>query len=189
MRRLLRLLSFAGAMIVLAACASPQERKAESLFQGEQIPAVTSVTQFDKMVTDISAYQGKDVRLAGRIQRVDETEEGYRALVRWLPYPPPRLIDQGPQDVQGEEGQHFVVTYRGKAKRRHFIVLGNKFVLEGRVEGTSRTVVDVFGQRRDLLVVKARCVRVWETGASGVVHGSPDTDYPEAVSRTFCATE
>ena len=194
MRRLLTVLSYAGIMFVLAGCASPEKQKAAALLGGEQIPAVTSATQFDKMASEVSAYQGTGVRLAGRIQRVEETDEGYRALVRWLPYPPPKDVDQGPTDIEGEglsatKGQHYVVTYPGKIKRRHYIVKGNKFVLKGTVEGTSRTVVNVFGQRKDLLVVKARCVRVWETGTSPVEHMTPDTDYPEAVSHTHCVKE
>ena len=194
MRWSLAVLSYAGILLVLAGCASPEQQKAAALLGGEHIPAVTSATQFDKMVSEVSAYQGTRVRLAGRIQRVEETDEGYRALVRWLPYPPPKDVDNGPRDMGGEglgatrKGQHYVVTYPGKIKRRHYTVKGNKFVLKGTVEGTSRTVIDVFGQRRDLLVVKARCVRVWETGTSSVEHRNPDQEY-SAVSHTHCVME
>ena len=61
MRRSLTVLSYAGIMLMLAGCASPEQQKAAALLGRESIPAVTSATQFDKMASEVSAYQGTGV--------------------------------------------------------------------------------------------------------------------------------
>ena len=188
MRKLPLYVNVAAVLVLLSGCASPEERKAETLFGSDQIPAVKSTDQLDKIVGDIPAHQGKPIRLAGRVLRVDSVEGGYTALARWLPYPSPRRVDKGPKDDQADDGPRFVISYRGIVKDRPYTSLGNKFVLEGTVNGTRKTVVDVFGTQKDLLHVDARCVRVWETGVSDI-GGTPDSDIPLAVSRTFCVEE
>lgn len=145
--------------------------------------AVTSVSQFDERLT---SHSGTEIRVAGRIQRIDTTPDGYDVLASWLPYPTEFRLGGAPMDASSDQVRHFVFHFHGKPKSPFTTWRGNKFMLEGRVEGTRHTVVDMFGTRKALLYVRADCVRVWETGGD-TVNRDPDAAYPDAMAHTFCA--
>ena len=63
---------------------------------------------------------------------------------------------------------------------------GNKFLLEGKMDGTKKAWVNVFGPKQSLLYINAKCVHVWETGVEAI-SSSTDSEYPGTRERTLCA--
>ncbi len=181
MRRNLFKVGLAGSLLLVSGCASVQN--GTSTYPQGAAGAITSLSQFDARVTGDS---GSEVRVAGRIQRIDTTGDGYDVLASWLPYPTGFRLDSAPMDASSDQVRHFVFHFHGKPKSPFTTWKGNKFILEGRVEGTRNTVVDMFGTNKDLLYVRADCVRVWETGGD-TVNRDPDAEYPDALAHTFCA--
>ena len=176
--------AFCGLLIITGCAVPPQSEEPD--FSDDKVPAVRSPSEFDQVLSDSASNKGQAIKLAGRVDRIESTDEGYKVTANWLPYPPARRIDQGPKDVQMKESRRFLIFFRGKVKSRPFyLVRGNRFVMEGTIGGTQRAVVDIFGTQSDLLYVHADCVRVWETGIAGG-GTEPDSQYPDAVARTFC---
>ena len=64
---------------------------------------------------------------------------------------------------------------------------GNKFLLEGNVEGIKKALVNIFGNEENLLYVNAKCVHVWETGGEKISSGYAESEYAETRERTLCA--
>ncbi len=184
MRRTIIELVLAGSALVLSGCASMQD--VPPAYPQGAAGVVTSLSQFDERVAGVAGHLGTEIRAAGRIQRIDSTADGYDVLASWLPYPTDFRMGSAPMDVSPDQVRHFVFHFHGKPKSPFTTWKGNKFLLEGRVEGTRNTVVDVFGTNKDLLYVRADCVRVWETGGD-TVNQDPDAEYPDAMAHTFCA--
>lgn len=180
MKQRIMKIGFAGWVALLSACAPTQDRP-----PGHSVGeiGVTSVSQLDERRTGNS---GAAIRLAGRIQRIDSTADGYDVLASWLPYPTEFRLGSAPMEALPDQVRHFVFHFHGKPKSPFTTWKGNKFILEGRVEGTRDTVVDMFGTTKALLYVRADCVRVWETGGD-TVNRDPDAEYPDAMAHTFCA--
>lgn len=147
---------------------------------------VTSSSQFDELADNPSSYLGQEKRLAGAVVSIDPTEEGYLVLAEWLPYPK-KQVEEGPQVDQSDRSRHFLIRFIGKWKKEFYTTRGNLFLLEGTVEGTKKALVNVFGPRKDLLYVNARCVRVWETGQDDSRSSQLDNQYPPTRVRTLCA--
>ena len=173
-----------GLMFLLTGCETGPESRPRYP-EGKQLPVVSSASTFDGIVTGISGYEGKEIKVAGRIQNIDSTEEGYVVFAKWLPYPKQYSIGAGPPDSPSDQDRHFVFSFRGKRKSPFTMYRGNKFIMEGRVQGTRKMVVDITGTQRQLLHLVAGCVRVWETGM-GTMSTGPDSQYPDARAHTFC---
>ena len=138
--------------------------------KGNEDKMVILGTQFDDMAGNPSQYQGRTAMLAGAIVSIDETDEGYRVLASWLPYPKARP-EEGPMAGESDGKRHFLIRFVGKREREFYTIRGNKFLLEGTVEGTHKGVVHLLGSEKDLLHVNAKCVHLWETGESDVSSG------------------
>ncbi len=162
----------------------------EPTFPQDSSPQITSLAQFDQILSDVEGQKGKMMKLAGQVERVESTDEGYKALVNWLPYPPARRVYKGPQVVKLDEGRRYLIFFRGKVNttQRPLFIQGNRFVVEGKVKGTENTVIDMFGTQKDLLSINANCVRIWETGMA-TDSSDPDSQYPLPVARTICAAK
>jgi len=154
--------------------------------KGNEDKMVTSSAQFDDMAGNSSKYQDRIVMLAGAIMNIDQTDEGYLVLAKWLPYPKMRP-EEGPLASKSDGDRHFLIRFVGKRKKEFYSIHGNKFLLEGMVAGTKQGVVNLFGPKEDLLFVKAKCVHVWETGEAEVSSGQGDSEYSPVRSRTLCA--
>ena len=76
--------------------------------------------------------------------------------------------------------------FAGKRDREFSTTWGNKFLLEGTVEGTKNAMVKIFGPHADLLYVKAKCVHIWETGDANVSSSPGESGYPPTRQRTVC---
>ncbi len=175
-----------GIIGLLGGCAgtTPGSNVLTFPYSGEN--PVVSGSQFDEIFTNAQKYQGAERKLAGAIVRIDETEDGYLALVRWLPYPQ-KQIEEGPKVSQTDGDRHYLVRFLGKRKKKFHTSGGNKFYVDGKILGTKKGLVNVFASRKDLLYVDAKCVHIWETGQVSIRSGAGDSDYPEPRERTLCA--
>lgn len=154
--------------------------------KGNEDKMVTMGAQFDDMAGNSSKYQGRTVMLAGAIVSIDETDEGYQVLAQWLPYPKSQP-EEGPIASESDGKRHFLFRFVGKREREFYTIHGNKFLLDGTVEGTKKGLVHLLGSEKDLLYVNAKCVHVWETGESNVSSGQGASEYGAARHRTLCA--
>jgi len=145
---------------------------------------VTTSSQFDELASNSSHYLGQEKLLAGAIVSIDQTDEGYLALAQWLPYPKTQT-QEGPTVSESAENRHFLIRFVGKREQEFHATRGNKFLLEGKVEGTQKALVNVFGPKKDLLSVNAKCIHIWETGEATVSSGL-DSEYPSIRQRTVC---
>jgi len=179
--------SVVGLIALGAGCATPQD--SPPLYpkdSGAQV--VATVSQFDTIAENPDGHVGQEIKLAGRVDTLEETPEGYQVLAKWLPYPEKKALDQGPRDPKVDPRRHFLIRFKGKRDRTFVTTHGNKFILEGTVAGTKGTLINMFGLRKDLLYVNATCVHVWETGID-VISQDPDSEFPDVRNKTFCADQ
>ncbi len=146
---------------------------------------VTTSPQFDEIANNSSSYVGQEKKLAGAVVSIDQTDEGYLILAEWLPYPKTQ-IEEGPKIGQSDRSRHFLIRFVGKREKDFYTTRGNIFLMEGTVEGTQKALVKVFGPRKDLLYVNAKCVRIWETGQDPDSSSQRDVEYPPIRNRTVC---
>lgn len=172
-----------ASLVFLSGC--PSMPDGQPKYPVGQSGAITSIAQLEEAVAEADGNKGVEIRLAGRIQGIEPTAEGYHVLATWLPYPASFRMATPPRDSALGEPRHFTFYFYGKPTSDFRVWRGNKFILEGTVEGKKKTVIDVIGRSQTLLSVRANCVHVWETGQSDAV-ADPDSQY-EARARTFCA--
>ena len=82
------------------------------------IQAVTTLSQFDEIAdntTDNS--RGREMKLAGAIASIDETDDGYLVLAKWLPYRKKQALEIGPVVTQIDETRHFLIRFHGKREK------------------------------------------------------------------------
>jgi len=153
--------------------------------KGNEEKKVTTSSQFDEMADNSSRYLGQEKMLAGAVVSIDPTDEGYLVLAEWLPYP--KQPEEGPKASQADGDRHFLIRFIGKREKEFYTTRGNIFLLEGTVEGTKKALVKVFGPRKDLLYINAKCVHIWETGQDAARSSQIDNQYPSTRNRTVCA--
>ncbi len=175
-----------GFIMVMSGCSTVNSGSNAPTFQYSGGNPIISRTQFDETFANASNRQGQDVKLAGAVVRIDETEEGYLVLARWLPYPQ-KQIEEGPKVKNADDHRHFLLRFVGKREKKFHTTGGNKVLVDGQIQGTKRGLVNVFASRNNLLYVNAKCVHVWETGQVSIRNGAGDSDYPEPRERTLCA--
>jgi len=186
MRKGVLVLSLLGLVGLQNGCATPPD--SDLLFpQGNGAKLVTTGAQFDEMAGNSKKYLGHETMLAGAVVSIDQTAEGYLVLAKWLAYPKTQA-DKGPTVSQSDGNRHFLIRFVGKRKKEFYTTRGNLFLLEGKVEGTKKALVNIFGNEEDLLHVDAKCVHVWETGEEDQVGSrESDSEYGETRERTICA--
>lgn len=146
---------------------------------------LTASDEFGTLVAKPDLYQGRAVRLAGRIVGVETTDEGTTILAEWLPFPEPGQY--GPAKAAKSEGERFTLHYPGKLDPKG-TWYGNKFVVAGAMKGTTK-ITTVGGSSTSVPHIEARCLRVWKTGASDLSDAAPDveqTGFPP-VQQTYCS--
>ena len=146
---------------------------------------VTTSSQFDEIAGNSENYVGQETKLSGAVVSIDQTAEGYLVLARWLPYP--KQTDQIPEVGQTDDSRHFLIRFVGKREKVFYTTRGNKFLLEGKVAGTKKALVNVFGPRKDLLYINAKCIKIWETGEDDDNSSQRDSEYAPTRKRTLCA--
>jgi hypothetical protein len=142
-------------------------------------------SQFDELAANSEKYLAQETKLAGAVVSIDPTDEGYLVLTRWLPYP--KQADQMPQVGQTDDSRHFLIRFVGKRKQVFDMTHGNRLLLEGKVAGTKKALVNVFGPKQNLLYVNATCVKIWETGEADDSSSQSDSEYAPTRQRTLCA--
>ncbi|MGP0594441.1 hypothetical protein ACTRXD_18130 [Nitrospira sp. T9] len=147
---------------------------------------VTTNSQFEEMAGNSEKYVGQETKLAGAVVSIEQTPEGYLVLAKWLPYPKSN-VDQIPQNGKPDTDQHFLIRFIGKREKEFYTTRGNKFLFEGKVEGTRKALVNVFGPRENLLYVNAKCIKIWETGEDPDYSSQRDVEYPPVRHRIVCA--
>ena len=184
MRKGILVLSVLGLMGLQNGCAP--HPGSDLLFpKGNGAKMVTTGAQFDEMAGNSEKYLGHETMLAGAVMSIDHTDEGYFVLAKWLPYPKTKA-DKGPKAGQADDTRHFLIRFLGKREKVFYTTRGNKFLLEGTVEGTKKALVNVFGPRQNLLYVNTKCVHIWETGEAEI-RATADSEFPDVRERTLCA--
>lgn len=166
----------------------------DPVFPDDQVPAIISVTDFDRIWDNLDNYKGMTVKLAGRIVDTTSTPDGAVIFANWLPYVSHFDLEDGPPDMTHLHLRHFAFLFPGIpgdpfAKGPDFDLQvaweGNKFVMEGTVEGSRTMVVNLLGEEKTMLLVRAQCIHVWETGESEP-SDQPDSQWAGQIARTFC---
>ena len=185
MKRYLLMLSIVGFLGFSEGCGTLQS--SQPLYSDDtDAQAVRDVALFDTMTKTPDGYVGQKIRLAGRVDLLQSTPEGYEVIAEWLPYPEKLALEQGPGNPKVEPRRHFLINFKGKRDRTFVTTHGNTFILVGTVAGTKEVIINLFGLKKDLLYVNATCVHVWETGMS-IINNAPDSEHSDNRSKTFCA--
>jgi len=185
MRKAILVFTVLGLMGIQNGCAP--HPGSDLLFpKGNGAKIVTTSSQFDEMAGNSEKYLGHEMMLAGAVVSIDQTDEGYLVLAKWLPYPQTQA-DKGPKVGQTDGKRHFLIRFVGKREKVFYTTRGNLFLLEGNVEGTKKALVNIFGNEENLLYVNAKCVHVWETGEAKISSGYAESEYAETRERTVCA--
>ncbi len=171
--RNIMILSTSLLLVVFSGCASAP------IFDGNGSQILKSESEFGVLTAQPDVYEGRAVKLAGRIVGVESRANGTIVSAQWLPYPDVEY--QGPHDLgKGDDGK-FTIFYPGKLDRegRQY---GNKFLVVGKVESP---------QSRDAHItpsITAKCLHVWKTG-DDAIETEPDVEfigYP-VTEETYCS--
>ena len=164
--------------LVLTGCASPPT------FENNGSQALQSESEFGVMTAQPDVFQGRAVRMAGRIVGVESTDQGTMVTAEWLPYPQTEY--EGPEDSGMVALDRFVFFYPGKLDSEGSLH-GNKFLVIGKKEGV-QSLVNFGGTYDEFPYISARCLHVWKTG-DAAIETQPDvefTGYPVA-EQTYCS--
>lgn len=173
-------------IVILCLLNFSQGLAADPMFPEDATPRVGTEADFQKLVSEIEGKKGQIVKLAGRMIGFDPSEEGTIILAEWLPYPADLDLEDGPKDHDVDTGLRFALRYPGETHDPQFKWEGNKFILEGTIQGKRTMVLNMFGTHKSLLYVMARCIHIWESGET------EDFDQPDVqfkgphIARTFC---
>lgn len=169
--------SVSATFLFLTACAAP------STFENNGSQPV-SQSEFGVLRAQPDVYQGRAIRMAGRIVGVESTAEGTMVTAEWLPYPQTEY--EGPDDSGMVVLNRFVLFYPGKIDQEGSLH-GNKFLVIGKKEGT-QSLVNIGGTYDQYPFIAARCLHVWKTG-DAAIETQPDvenTGYP-VFEETYCS--
>ncbi len=184
MKRYVLLICNLGLIAFCAGCSTLED--SELLYPEDKgALAMVDLSQFDALAKNSERYVGKEIKLAGRVEESLPSRKGYEILAKWRPYPKKDALEQGPKDPDVVTHRHFLFRFEGKREGTFFQVPGNEFILEGWVLGKKEVLINVFGTRKTILYVNAKCINVWDTGTDEI-SDSPDSQYPEARSQTHC---
>ena len=159
---------------------------ADTMFPEDATPRVGTKADFQEFASDVEGKKGQMIKLAGRMIGFDPTDEGTVILAEWLPYPTDLDLEDGPKDHDVDTGLRFALRYPGETHDPQFKWKGNKFILEGTIEGERKVVVNLFGTNKTLPYIMVRCIHVWETGETEEFD-QPDVQFKGPhIARTFC---
>lgn len=184
---------FLGILVVSSGCQGLPTT--EPTFPEDDVRAVRTATQFDALVQQAGRGERMQIKLAGRVVRVEVTDQGAVVLANWLPFPRHTSLESAPSDSQAAGGREFVFLFPGKIGDPFTPNgvydpaagwEGNRFLMEGALAGIKTMTVEALGEEKSLLYVTVRCIHVWETGESELA-SQPDSQWAGSVARTFCA--
>ena len=145
---------------------------------------VQSESEFGVLTATPDVYEGRAIKLAGRIIAIESTENGTILLAEWLPFPKDQR--EGPIPTTRLSGDRFELFYPGKLDKEGMLN-GNKFLVLGKIaeptKGTRKP-----GLEPELPFINAKCLNIWKTG-SGDLDTAPDVEnagYP-LLPQTYCS--
>ena len=189
--------TFLGFVLILSLPLGCAAFESDPVFPDDQAPAIIRVSDFDRILDNLDTYKGMTVKLAGRIVNTTSSQKGAVVLANWLPYISHFPLEDGPPDTTHLHLRHFAFLFpgivgdpfaKGPDYDQQVAWEGNKFVMEGTVEGSRTMVVGVLGEEEAMLLVRAQCIHVWETGESEP-SDQPDSQWAGQIARTFCVRE
>ena len=167
----------------------------DPVFPDDQVPAIMSPVDFDRIWDNLEGYKGMTFKLAGRIIDTQSIDEGALILAAWVPYISHFNLEDGPPDTAALHSRHFAFLFPGitgdpfvKGPDYDPLVAweGNKFVMEGTLIGSRTMVLDALGEEKSMPLIRTQCIHVWETGKSEP-SDQPDEQWAGQIARTFCA--
>ena len=170
--RNIMILSTSLLWVIVSGCASAP------IFEGNGSHTLKSESEFGVLTAQPDVYQGRAVKLAGRIVGVESTNGGTLVSAEWLPYPDVEYV--GPNEM-ARGGGKFTIFYPGKldAAGRQY---GNKLLVVGKVDKTQSM------SARGAPHVMAKCLHVWKTGADEIEIQPDDEFIGHPVSEeTYCS--
>lgn len=176
--RNIMILSAVSFLVFFTGCAST------SIFPTHSGQAMKSESEFGVLTAQPDGFQGKAIKLAGRMIGVETTAKGTLVTAEWLPYPSSEYV--GPAGPQVGASNRFVFFYPGKLDSEGSLH-GNKFLVVGKREG-SQSIGTFRGTSRSLPYIMARCLHVWKTG-DDEIEVQPDvknSDFP-VMEETYCS--
>ena len=168
----------AGLFIFITGCSS------KPLLPANGSQALKSDSEFGVLTAQPDVYQGRAIKLAGRMIGVEATAEGTIVRAQWLPYP--NNDYEGPSEGNTVRRGEYAFFYPGKLDMDGSLH-GNKFLVVGKMEGTKSMMTSVGS--RNLPYLKASCLHVWKTGDAQIEYHQPDvenTGYP-VMEETYCS--
>ena len=172
------ILSAVSILVFFTGCSST------SFFPSNGSQALKSESEFGVLTAKPDVYQGRAIKLAGRMVGVEQTTGGTIVTAEWLPYP--NVEYEGPAEMEMAQTRRFVLFYPGKLDAEGSLQ-GNKFLAIGKKEGT-HSMISFGGTSRPLPYIKARCLHVWKTG-DDEIEIQPDVEnagYP-VLEETYCS--
>ena len=172
------ILAAVAMLVILTGCASP------SSFPTNGSQALKSESEFGVLTAQPDVFQGRAIKLAGRMVGVETTARGTIVIAEWLPYPNTEY--EGPVDTGVVTQGRFVLFYPGKIDAEGSLH-GNKFLVIGKNE-EPKSMVSLGGTSHSLPYITARCLHVWKTG-DDEIEIQPDvenTGYP-VMEETYCS--
>ena len=156
----------------------------QSLFPSNGSEALKSKSDFGVLTAQPDVYQGRAIKLAGRMIGVEDTAEGSIVRAEWLPYPNNEF--EGPTDKKPMKSNQFAFFYPGQLDWEGRLP-GNKFLVVGVMEGTT-SMVSAVGLSRKVPYLHARCLHVWKTGGTEIDYHQPNVDlgYP-VMKEMYCS--
>ena len=144
--------------------------------------AIKSESDFGVLTAQPDVFQGRAIKLAGRIVGVEATAEGTIVTAEWLPYPDAEYL--GPSGALTGTPGRFVLFYPGKLDPDG-MTHGNKFLVVGEKEESER--MTAFRESsQSLPYIAARCLHVWKTGDSEI-DSQEYSEYSYPVEETYCS--
>ena len=147
------------------------------VFEGNGSQTLKSESEFGQLTAQPDVYQGRAIKLAGRIVGIESTAEGTIVNAEWLPYP--QVEYEGPYVTGRVKSKEFTIFYPGKLDTEGRLY-GNKFLVVGKVGGPKAK-----NSRRGPYVM-AKCLHVWKTGDEEI-ETEVDSEYSAAMEETYCS--
>ena len=164
-------------LLILVGCSSTP------MFPTNGAQALHSNSDFGMLTMKPDVYQGRAIKMAGRIVEVETTENGTRLLADWLPYPNDPL--QGPIQATPAPKDRFELFYPGEMDDEGLLP-GNKFLVIGKIESESLNDMRV-RKASGVPFIAAQCLHVWKTGSADIDQ-TPDLEYAgyPLMQQTYC---
>ena len=156
-------------------------------------PSINQLEDFVSLVDHPSGYQGRFLRMAGRMVGIEKQEQGSMIIGEFMLYPKnPNLRPETPNTdrayTRGKKRRRFLVVF-SESIDPQFLWNGNEFLVFGQYTGT-QDFVNIVGSSQPAPYIQAQCLHVWNTGSADLQEFTdqpgPGFPYFPPMERTFC---